>query len=373
MEPLLCTAGSFKLTYNLLQGLQSQALYQFLHMPNLRRVGISLFFFLYTMPTYGQWTSDAFGLFDPATEPERQAWAGLQGERYIQGPEPPTSLQILMGEKSLIAGRGRSMALALGLDTHGNLMANGLITEFQLSSEDRTFQTESDNGLAYIIIPNTTLAGLFWASALIKNNSPLQSERQLYRITADMRQVVPRIEGSRIGDVRADLVSPPLRDVHDNLIDDGQGFLFQLKRHGKTDLIPALSVSALVQAQIPKDQLDREQFLRLSTNFEQTDAKVLAYAKPRLLSPIALTTQYNADLGLLNVKWAPLLTDDGHLVPDGSRVKLRLETKLFDPADTTAWVEAGMARASLFLWKEDFPARLTLATSFGAEVYEVNP
>ena len=327
-----------------------------------------------------QWVSDAFGLFDHHTQPERLNWAGVQHsgpEKRMQRPLAPTDLQILMFEKSMVAGRGQAMAVALGTDIFGNLMGDGLETAFTLTSQSHMESAYSHQGLSYVIISANRAAGLYSASAHIpaqpQHSVSLQSERQIYRITADLAGIDLALNNPKLGHIQTILQSTPLKDPYGNQAANGLGLAFGLhnQQSGAYSLIPAVSVNGVGTVRLPRTLLANQQTVQLLTGLKQTGGLDLTSPLPALHPSIPLATEYDADLGLLHLVWGPIQTDQNHLAPDGLAVEIELATDLFDPSIYQAWVETGYVHASLFLWEEDFPARVTLDSPFGHQIHEV--
>ena len=83
-----------------------------------------------------------------------------------------------------------------------------------------------------------------------------------------------------------------------------------------------VSVNALGTAHLPRALLADQQQSRLTAVLKQTEPLKLQVPQPRLIRDIPLSTAYDADLGLLNLVWGPLQTDEGHLAPDGLSVEI---------------------------------------------------
>ena len=94
--------------------------------------------------------------------------------------------------------------MALGIDRFGNLMDDGLQVLFTLASEDTLLEATSQGGLAFRLTAGQE-AGIYSAASFLKHPIELQSERQIYRINADVRALDLALGGPEIGHVQIKL------------------------------------------------------------------------------------------------------------------------------------------------------------------------
>lgn len=318
--------------------------------------------------------ADAFGLVPAnALTPDRTAWAGhrLRGHAAeTVRPEPPDTIAIFVGPKSLVAGKDIGHAVALATDRHGNLAVDGLAGRFTLGESLRSASTR--HGIADIRFRPSTRAGIYIAGAEILGR---QSPRATFRVTADLASlgsatVTPPSPATR--ETVVTLVTAPLADRFGNPAEDGTAATLTLTEPGGASFLPAPVLDAQARARLLIRDMEggtvTATIANIGTTGETLDLAPLTYGGPveAQLWPVA-------EIGALGLRIGPITTTAGHLLNDGAPISVVLTDRNGLSRRAEGWLRDGMFEANLPLDPAAGPFALRISTALGAVNTSLEP
>lgn len=267
------------------------------------------------------------------------------------------------------------MALAVGVDALGNLMADGQTTRFNFSSDQSLQEAESEAGLAHVLVDATERSGLYEAGAELDE---VQSERQVYRQNANVGTTELAWSARQIqratATLRGILETAQMEDANGNRLRAGFGAQFHLVgEDGTRALVPATVLKGSATALLPTGYLDGPQTAEVTMGGESGGVLILNIDPIEAISRPSLRSAYDPDLGLLTLTWGPVTTSNGALLPDGSSLEIALTTSQGATRDVESWIQAGVSQASLLIIEADLPATVDITSLVGLYSYEVNP
>ncbi len=344
----------------------------------MRCFNLILLLWSLSLPATAQWMGDAFGLFDPTQEPERAGWAGLQTWDDLDvtiGPGPVTDLALFMGEKSMTANQDQAMAMTIGLDARGNLMADGQTAQFSFSSDQSILEAQSEAGIAHVLLDATTEAGLYEVGVELGG---IQSERQVYRQNADVGTTDLAWSSRQLqtasATLRSNLETAPMEDANGNRLRAGFGVQFHIVgADGTHALIPATVLKGSASALLPTAYLDGPQTAEVVMGAESGGVLTMDIDAIEARGRPILRNSYDAELGLLYLTWGPVATSTGALLPDGTSVEMAIEMAQGEMRLVESWIQAGTSHVSLLISRTDLPAEVTVTSLVGSFTYAVAP
>ena len=313
--------------------------------------------------------SDAFGILPAAAlSPERAAWAGLRSGDAPQtvAPAPADTVLLFIGPKSLVAGAEDGHAVALAVDRHGNLVADGQAAEFVLGPA-RLAGATTRNGVADVLFRPAPQAGVLEGGATVGGR---QSTRVLFSVTADLHSVSPDIvpAGPMRVETMATLSTGPLHDQFGNSVEDGVA-LPLIIRHD--DCAYSLATAAAMDGRAEFDLLVRGMDTggqgRAFVGDNGSAEAMIALDAPALTAPTPARVWPLADVEAVGLRIGPVATSAGHLLNDGAPVSARVTAAAGQVADASGWLRDGYFEAVLPLPPEAGPFVIDLVTALGAE------
>lgn len=285
--------------------------------------------------------SDAFGLFDPATTAaERREWSGWAERGGSVLPEEADRLVIFAGPKSMVAGKDPGHVVAVAMDRHGNLVADGTASQVTIAGDMTA--TTTHGGIADLLVTPRTLATNLFVGVSV---GARQSPKAMLSVTADIASIRPQLT-TPPPDVQSDsefaLSTRPLTDRFGNEAPDGTGVTTILQH---TDGSFSLAHGLVLQD-------------RPTTRFIARDIPGVAVAAMTLgrqtATPLGLLVQSPQAAGLLDLelepapeiaatrlRLGPFLTTAGYALSDGVQVDVTAQLGSGQSHTETAWVIDG--------------------------------
>lgn len=321
----------------------------------------NLFLLLIALPLAGTATSqtliaDAFGLYDPASAPERRDWAGWTSAGTVVAGTPDRVL-ILAGPKSLVAGKDPGHVVALVFDRHGNPVSDE--TPARVTVDGTVHPTPTRGGIADLLVPPMTRAGEVFVGATAGDR---QSPKAMLGVTADLASVAPILENvpSRVtGETFFEIAATNLTDRFGNPLPEGTAASVILQHDdGSHSLGYGLSLQDRLGARFIARDIAGPATAQLALGSRTSDGARLAIPAPQPVGRPNLEVTALPLIAALEVRLGPFLTTDGYALNDGAPVTLTLVL-----ADGTTISEAG--------WVRDGEVSLTLPIAPGTGVNDV--
>jgi hypothetical protein len=315
------------------------------------------------------YVTDGFGILPTeALGPERAAWSGLRtGPRGADlfAPEAPDTVLFFLGPKSLTAGADDGHAVALGLDRHGNLVANGTEAAFALGPQ-RSDGFETRAGIAHSLFRPAPAAGTQLGGASL---GARQSARATFRVTADLSDIAPQMRAHSddiVMETITTLGSAPLSDRFGNPAEDGVSTTITLDHGDSSTLVTALVTDGRATARL----LTRDMPQTVSATMTlgravSAPAMNLTVQPMRLMADIPAMLRPLPDIAALQLSVGPVQTDAGYLLNDGAEISVTLEAVSGVQATVTGWLRDGHFDALVPLDPQAGPFHLTITTASG--------
>lgn len=323
----------------------------------------------------GETLSDAFGILPAeAISAERASWAGLRnGEEAAEiAPETVDSLLVFVGPKSLVAGKDEGHAVALVLDRHGNLAADGLAVDFTIGGTRMTDAATRD-GIGHVLFFPDPVAGTHAAGARAGTR---QSPRALFRVTADLGSAttaflpLPPAQTESVATLRTEDIA----DRFGNPVEAGAAIPLLL-RH--TDGTHSAATAVVIGGRAGADLLIRN--MEAGGTVEATLAGRSLQETSVTLQPLTRPAATDAvlwqipDLDALGLRIGPLMTGAGHMLTDGAPVRVTATTSSGDTATAEGWVKDGYFETTLPLSSTSESVEIAFETPLGAETRRSAP
>jgi hypothetical protein len=312
--------------------------------------------------------TDAFGIA-LAADSARAGWAGYRetmtgvGETIVPGPG--AQVQFYLGAKSLVAGLGQGLAMALVTDLVGNMVADGAGVEFAIDAARH--QAVTQNGIAAVTVGPFTQAGQFHAGAAIKGQ---QSTRHEYVVTADLRGIAPALlpQGKpALAEDFQDVATAVLTDRFGNPVTEGSGLTFLLTgADGSTSVLPAVTLNGAALGKLLVRDIAAQGVLQASFGASTSLAAPLRTVALNPVGDLAITVTALPDIAATRLQIGPFLTDAGHVLNDGATVTLQITTKAGAMPSQTGWVLDGAVDFTTLISPDDFPIALTITSPLGS-------
>jgi hypothetical protein len=311
--------------------------------------------------------TDAFGMA-PDSDSARAGWAGyresMTGQGAVTAPGTGARVQFYLGAKSLVAGRGQGLAMALVTDANGNLVNDGTGVDFTVA--DAQHQAITQNGIAAVPFGPFAKAGQFHAGAGIAGQ---QSTRQEYVVTADLPSVVPALlpqQGAALAEDFHDIATAPLIDRFGNLVSDGSGVTVLLtSADGSTTLLPGVTLGGAAKVKLLVRDIAAEGAMQVNLAGQSSASQPLQMTALRPMGDLALRAVALSDIAATRLVIGPFLTNAGHVLNDGALVSLQITTPRGALPEQTGWVLDGAVSFIALIGPGDFPIDLTVASLLG--------
>lgn len=298
--------------------------------------------------------SDAFGLFDPAAQPQRATWSGWTSAGRI-APGAPDQIVVHAGPKSLVAGQDPGHVVALVVDRAGNLVADG--TPATLSIDGASTGTRTQHGIAHRLVPPGPKARDLFVGAA---SGDRQSSRAMLSVVADLGSIRPRFATplpTPQGETVFEIASDPLADRFGNPVPDGTGATVRLThRDGSHSLAFGQALGDRLLARFIARDIPGPATASLTLGNHGSAPAPLTVTTPAPAGPPALLITPLPAIAALRVTLGPFLTTDGYALADGAQVSLTARLK--DGTSLTDSAYALDGSITLLLPLSD-PARVT--------------
>lgn len=279
----------------------------------------------------GEFAADAFGLFRTAeANGSRGTWAGYRtssgsgGPRY-HAPGAPDRLLIVVGPKSLVAGKDKGHAVAILLDRHGNLVADGTPVNLRIGEE--TVGVVTRTGIAeYLFLPRPIAREITCGASAGERQSP----RAMVRVVPDIGSIVPELAEMPQDipyEAFFEIPTGRLTDRFGNSADDGTAVSVRLDHE---DGLHSLATTTVSRGRAETRFLSRDiggaSTAVASFGANSSALKNTVVRRPHPIAEPDVIVELLPAIAALRITVGPFLTGDGHALGDGARV-------LIDAAD----------------------------------------
>ncbi len=320
--------------------------------------------------------ADAFGVVPKsALSEDRAAWSGARANAGQIGTAPPEAsgtVLLFVGPKALVAGKDDGHAVALVLDRHGNLVADGTPVGFLLGAEGHT-DPASRFGVGEVLFRPPPHADVFVAGATAGER---QSARATYRVVSDLASAKPvllPLPRPAVPETLVRIPTAPLFDRFGNAVEDGVGLSVILQHvDWRTSVLSAVVRSGMAEAVfLPRDVTTGGALTAtLAANASAGTPFQFAEIAPLGQVPMQIWPQQGIDAVVLRV--GPVMTNAGHLLNDGTPVKVSIVDGIGGTDDRDGWLRDGHFETSLALPPDGGPFVVTLTTALGRETRSVS-
>ena len=260
---------------------------------------------------------DAFGLAPTGTGAgARAAWSGAGVP-----PGEVDRVLIIVGPKSLVAGKDEGHSVAILLDRAGNLVADGTPTALRVG--DDTIAATTRAGIAdHLFLPAPQARELlFGATAGLR-----QSPRTMVRVVADVGSIAPALsQEPRIipDEVFFGLRTVPLVDKFGNAAEEGTAVTVRL---GHADGTHSLATAPATDGDAEARFLSRDIAGALTAvavvGANSAAPQAATIVAPAALAPPDVTVEILPSIHALRMVIGPFLTTAGYAIGDGSAVEV---------------------------------------------------
>ncbi len=338
---------------------------------------IALFLVLAAAPSAAEdFVADAFGVLPKSGLLEdRAAWSGTRanaGQIGTVPPEAPETVLLFVGPKALVAGKDDGHAVALVLDRHGNLVADGTPVEFVLDAEWQTDPT-SRFGVGEVLFRPPPHAAVFVAGATAGER---QSARATYRVVSDLASVRPLLlplPRPAVPETLVRIPTAPLIDRFGNAVEDGVGLSVILQHTDwRTSVLSAVVRSDIAEAVfLPRDATTGGA-LTATLAANASAGTPFQFAEMALPGPVPMQIWPQAGIEAVVLRVGPVMTDAGHLLNDGAPIKVSVVDDIGNTDDRDGWLRDGHFETSLALPPDGGQFTVSLTTPLGRETRSVS-
>ena len=338
---------------------------------------VALFLLVLPAPVIAQaqsYISDAFGLApqESVENTPRALWSGVRENFTPQGymtqsnipPLPPDALFLLIGSKSVVAGKGKVHTVALGFDRLGNLIADGQDGIFDLGGTKVVHKTR--HGLVDHYFTPEPQVGLFYVGAQVGGS---QSARAEYRVTPNFKDIalmIAPLPDMLTGESFVTTKAQTGIDAFGNAT--GNGALVQFIIHhadGSVSLSQNITVA---------DSADGHFITRDMAASGTISAHLLSAQSPPLpfnIKPMQapskprIIAQRLASIGAIEMRIGPFTTDAGYVLNDGAQISGQFISQKGNVQNFQGWLQNGMLNVTLAASDNDLPATIKLQSIEG--------
>lgn len=322
------------------------------------------------------YVSDAFGLMPVSAmqETPRMKWSGAREviaahgadiRREVETAAQTDTLLLFVGPKSPVAGKDDVHAVAVALDTFGNLVSNETGVAFAFSS-GRRFVTDTRFGVANEVFLPTPRTGSVHAGA---TSDARQSARGTFRVVPDLASMdVQLVPPGRVfpREAFAEIETDVLQDQFGNPVGDGVNvqLLGSMIDGGYTlangsTVAESAKLRLLTRAMGPQGQ-----FQATLTN-QRSAAITLETAKLSTSQAPDVWAQALAPIGALQLSIGPFLSDTGFMLHDGTPVRVSVRFRGNRRVTLNGWLRDGYFEALVPGGSTSLPADFEIHTETG--------
>jgi hypothetical protein len=304
--------------------------------------------------------SDAFGVFDAETDAARAVWSGLvapistpgarPGEGTFVAPGSAETVLIHFGEKSLAQGSDVALIAALVLDRHGNLVADG--TELSLVAADGAQTARVRYGIAARSVAAGEALGQHhaWAETAVQGASR-QSPRVSYRVVPALSDQSGRLVAPT-GPLRTEEVIPFDAMLADDagmaeLLDGMSAQIVLTHPFGAHSLVPAQLIGGRLHARLLTREISGPAEARLHLPFAASSRIAVDIAPIAAGGPLRVGATVLPDIAATRLSVGPLTTGAGHLLHDGSHLRVAVTDAAGGHFEAQAWSLDGVAQVTV--------------------------
>lgn len=288
---------------------------------------------------------DAFGWQNApcaqSSTSNRALWSGLishvanhqEWQDNWQQPDKAESINIIAGQKTLLAGQDRAMTIALLEDAHGNAALDDSLVRFQatLAGDVSEDTTSSKNGLAAWIFRASIRAETGYATA---QTSGHQSKRSDFHIVPNqITKIALREPATPLlpANGQIELLAATITDRYGNAMEDGALIRFQAdEESGLKHFSQGLVANGAASAFPISGTKPISTFWRAVIGEAESDAIELR-TEPQILAPQAeLIITPELITRTLQLRAGPFTTSSGHRVVDGTAIEFTLAQNAAD-------------------------------------------
>lgn len=298
----------------------------------------------------GTYTADAFGLVPGAGETDvRDAWSGLRSDDDATSTVPPGSperILIVVGPKSIVAGKDEGHAVALVVDRLGNPVADGTPVRFVIGTEIVDVLTR--DGIADHLFQAPPLAQEIIVGA---STADRQSTRAMVRVVPDIGSIRPELARTDVAvphEAFFEVETSDLRDRYGNAAEDGTAVTVTLRHaNGSHSQATAAASKGAASARFLSRDIAGATSVDAALGRNRSPAGALSIASPRPLGlPEAILTPL-PDIDAMRFAIGPFMTDGGHALPDGAPVVIEVAGSDGRTHSVSTWMRDGYASAML--------------------------
>ncbi len=318
----------------------------------------------------GEFTADAFGLFRSAeANGPRGTWAGYRtssrsGEPRHHAPGAPDRLLIVVGPKSLVAGKDKGHAIAILLDRHGNLVADG--TPVDLRFGEDTVSVATRTGITdHLFMPRPMAREITFGASTGERQSP----RAMVRVVPDLGSIAPELaEMPRDFPYEAFFEIPTgrLTDRFGNSADDGTAVFVRLDHENGLHSLATGTVSrGRAEARFLSRDIDGESRAVASLGANRSAPKNTVVTRPHPIAEPDVIIEPLPAIAALRITVGPLLTGDGHALGDGAHVLIDAADRNGGHHTAMGWTLEGYVSAMIPIAAPDDIGWLAITSPLG--------
>ena len=321
------------------------------------------------------YVADAFGIVPvTAMAGARAEWSGLRQTRMgesVTAPGTTETVLMFLGPKSVVAGKEDAHAVAIALDRHGNLARDGIEPVFTLAGRAEAGWSTM-HGITDLLFRPEPRAGSFEGAAEVEGR---QSSRAIYRVTADLASVAPRVARGA-GQVAPEMVAAfetdEMRDRFGNRVEDGISAPMTLRHaDGRHSILPATARGGVAEAVFLTRDVTGAAGLVAGLATEVSAPAPVSVAPLEIAGETRVTLSPLPEIDALRLVAGPVLTGAGHLLNDGVPVAITLTDATGRTERQSLWLRDGHVSAIFALSPEAGPWEVRIDSAHGEQSREV--
>ena len=309
------------------------------------------------------YTSDAFGLLASGVESLRTNWAGAQGDGRID-PGPVERVLIVLGPKSLVAGKDPAHAVVLAFDRFGNAVADGTRSQIRIEAEE--IDTVTRAGIADHLFLPTPEARTIAVGASIGDR---QSARATIRVIPDIGSLSPGLEtlpGTVAPESFFEVTSAEIRDRFGNLAEDGTAAAVLLTHAaGETSYGTALVSDGQANALFLSRDVAGQAEARMVLGVTASVAARVTFDRPIAPGPPDLGIEDLGSIAAVRMTVGPFVPTLGYTLIDGAKVHLEVTARGDIRQEASGWVRDGYFVTVVPVASSDDIETVTVTTALG--------
>ncbi|MEO0328715.1 MAG: hypothetical protein AAF217_08975 [Pseudomonadota bacterium] len=245
--------------------------------------------------------------------------------RASEKHRPITSIAMLSGEKSILAGQGQFMSMAVVETENGELVPDGTEVRF-LYQGDKFFIAKTIGGIAHFSFNAPRRSGYVSVIASARNISTIPDIIRVVPSEPVSVDISKDFTVSRIADDRQIwFTTKPMLDHFGNRIADGGFIQFSATdNEGQWAFINAASVNGVARAKFIQRKLRNEMELRARHKDIIGQPVAVPFNQPKLLPTVDLEFQMSD--GKIDLVMGPIRYANGTYVGDGYPVSVETES-----------------------------------------------